>query len=634
MNKSFKVEDHYEPVKQPLEFRIGLYWLHKLGIISLVFGIVFLITYSFQLIGPAFKLFIGAAVSVLLIFFGERMAIKEKQKWFGHGLTAGGWSLAYFTTYAAHYLAGVQVISSLFVETIVLLTVAGGSLVSALRARSEVMAILSVSLASTSIMLSGPSALSDVSFVVIAIACSVLGNFQNWKGLFASGLLGCYLGHFICQYPSWAVIANDVHGQTIASLFLALIWLVFSVGIGYSMKIADDTQEKGKFGAILSYLNAAAFAIGLLLFNGREMSHTTEILLSGAGAVYLGIARWLIKRKHEQTSAVHSIIGLSLINGAKAMHFSGLTLIILDIIQIGLLATIGLRYNIKSFRAFAVFLASVLFPIWIMGALQDAHDVVFGFRSFEYVKVGILAVGVLAPLSWLYVRSATDWSEFGGRDKGYADFYYLAANAMASLMILTMVDHSWQLFALSLQAVVNNVTAIKLEDDFYGLVGTLYLCASAFFLMMSFASWAILPIVLVAALFYCAYAYLVSVPVKGSIKAIIPMHAHVASIVLTGLLLQKLPSEIATLGIGIEGITLLLTGFLLSSRLFRIWGLSVLATMTGKLLFLDMAHYNTFERIISFIAAGLVFLLSSYAYARYTRAFEEEESESRADLPG
>ena len=92
-----------------LESRIGLYWLHKLGIVTLVFGIVFLITYSIQLssnplLMPLFKLSIGFAVSIALLFLGKKMSVKEKEKWYGHGLTAGGWSLAYFTTYAAYYI--------------------------------------------------------------------------------------------------------------------------------------------------------------------------------------------------------------------------------------------------------------------------------------------------------------------------------------------------------------------------------------------------------------------------------------------------------------------------------------------------------------------------------------------------
>ena len=70
-----------------LESRIGLYWLHRLGIVTLVFGIVFLITYSIQLstnplLMPLFKLTIGMAVSMILLLLGKRMSVKEKEQWY------------------------------------------------------------------------------------------------------------------------------------------------------------------------------------------------------------------------------------------------------------------------------------------------------------------------------------------------------------------------------------------------------------------------------------------------------------------------------------------------------------------------------------------------------------------------
>jgi uncharacterized membrane protein len=39
--------------RQPsLESRLALFWLHRLGIVTLVLGVVFLITYSMQTLSP------------------------------------------------------------------------------------------------------------------------------------------------------------------------------------------------------------------------------------------------------------------------------------------------------------------------------------------------------------------------------------------------------------------------------------------------------------------------------------------------------------------------------------------------------------------------------------------------------
>lgn len=49
----------------------------------------------------------------------------------------------------------------------------------------------------------------------------------------------------------------------------------------------------------------------------------------------------------------------------------------------------------------------------------------------------------------------------------------------------------------------------------------------------------------------------------------------------------------------------------------------MLALLTGKLLFFDLANHNTLERILSFIAAGVIFLLASYLYSRFSDSFGE-----------
>jgi hypothetical protein len=61
----------------------------------------------------------------------------------------------------------------------------------------------------------------------------------------------------------------------------------------------------------------------------------------------------------------------------------------------------------------------------------------------------------------------------------------------------------------------------------------------------------------------------------------------------------------------------------------------VLALLTGKLLIVDLANHNTFERILSFIAAGVIFLLASYLYSKFGSGFgaDEKDCEPEAEVP-
>lgn len=117
-----------------LESKIGLFWLNRMGIAMLVLGFAFLMMFSVQQFGPMhyfephLKILAGAVASAVLLFAGKTIGSKDERRWFGHGLAAGGWSLAYFTTYAAYYIPESKIINSLPLETGLLLAIALASL--------------------------------------------------------------------------------------------------------------------------------------------------------------------------------------------------------------------------------------------------------------------------------------------------------------------------------------------------------------------------------------------------------------------------------------------------------------------------------------------------------------------------
>jgi uncharacterized membrane protein len=77
---------------------------------------------------------------------------------------------------------------------------------------------------------------------------------------------------------------------------------------------------------------------------------------------------------------------------------------------------------------------------------------------------------------------------------------------------------------------------------------------------------------------------------------------------------------------------MLTVGLSIKDSFLRRSGLVVLALLTGKLLFFDLANHNTFERILSFIAAGIIFLLASYLYSRFSGSFEDLNEDLAQDV--
>jgi uncharacterized membrane protein len=65
---------------------------------------------------------------------------------------------------------------------------------------------------------------------------------------------------------------------------------------------------------------------------------------------------------------------------------------------------------------------------------------------------------------------------------------------------------------------------------------------------------------------------------------------------------------------GLDGFALMVLGFVLREKTFRIFALLVFSVVTVRLLFFDLASAPTMYRIVSFIFAGAFFVGSSYAY--------------------
>jgi len=610
-----------------LESRIALFWLHRLGIVTLVLGVVFLITYSMQTLSPELtwllpwlKLGTGFAVSLALLWLGEKLTGQDTQKWFGQALTAGGWSLAYFTTYAAHYVPSVNVVESLPLETALLTLVAGGALYSALKARSELMAIYSITLAAGTILLNGPGLYSDISFLIIAIAASILGNTQAWRRLFAFALAACYIGHFYCSFS----ITPNYSEHLILTAFLSSIWFVFALGIGFCLSVPAGARNTA---TALACINAMMLALGLALTNEPSVEHLYQIIFVVFGLLYLATSHWLKGREQSQLSTVHALLGLSFINAAKLMHYSGLTLLTIDVVQIALLAIVAIRYDLKAFRYTAVALSIAFLLFWTAGASSHQAQMVIGIHAIQYFRVAALAAGVFAILALLHLR--TEGKNF------YFNFYYFVSNIVAVLAVSNIDDMSWRAFALALFALTNYLCGLRTKDDYYVDMAFLHLAICATQVVFSCTHWLTLPIALTAAAFYSGYIYSRRLPALEKshlVDLFQSLLGYAGSFTLTTLILAKAPSDYCSTQLALEAIVLLTVGLSIKDSFLRQSGLVVLALLSGKLLFFDLAHHNTFERILSFIAAGIIFLLASYLYSRFSGSFDDLNEDLAQDV--
>ena len=94
-------------------------------------------------------------------------------------------------------------------------------------------------------------------------------------------------------------------------------------------------------------------------------------------------------------------------------------------------------------------------------------------------------------------------------------------------------------------------------------------------------------------------------------------YSLLGTILTTLLLYYNISGSMLTVACGIQGATLLASGFPLRDRVLRLSGLTLLLSCILKLFVWDLRHLDTLPRIFSFIVLGLLLLGVSWVYTRY-----------------
>ena len=113
------------------------------------------------------------------------------------------------------------------------------------------------------------------------------------------------------------------------------------------------------------------------------------------------------------------------------------------------------------------------------------------------------------------------------------------------------------------------------------------------------------------------YRRAVPTPSFGLERHLTSIDAVTASLLLAGVLWHDMPGRWLSLGWAVEGLALVVIGFRLPDKYYRVAGLVMFALLLLKILFVDLAAAETIWRILSFVGAGAILLLASYGYAKF-----------------
>ncbi len=615
--------------RENLELKIGRYWLNRIGILSLVLGTAFFLVYSFQYLGPAAKIAVGYGVGAALMLLGLRLERKRGLEWYGRGLIGGAWAVTYFTTYAMYHVPETKILHSGPVDLVLLLLVAAGAVRHALRYGSPTLAMLAFILGFLTTGISEVTWFTFLSSVILIGSLVILAARMRWHLLLLYGMAGSYFTHVVAverhialggSLAPWGATPAQAAFFLHAAL-LALYWIGYTVGV-----LVMDEREEPRRNALLTttVVNGLAFTLLLLprlstAFHGQE--HAATFLI---GACYLVLVPLARARGLEAVSNAHLLLGLALVTIAIPGRLDRNATSLLWTLEIGSLALLGARFARWPYRVFALALGYwTLF--WFFATQLSSTDraAIFGWNlEWRWVTgaAAIVSYAVAAAASRSLRPDRYRWS-FERQS-----FHVYAAAACIVLWSLTTKTAHSRLLPLfwAVEATAATVLGWAIKDRVIRLFGTLWFLPTILLLYVSMLiGWNFdrnIAFVLVAALFVMSllFRYSPPAPAFAAERYLSGFYAVAASLLLAGVLWRTVLRSWLSLAWALEGLALVVAGFRLPDKTYRVCGLAIFSILLLKILFADLAAAGTIYRILSFVVAGAILLLASFGYAKFT----------------
>ncbi|RKH01111.1 DUF2339 domain-containing protein [Corallococcus sp. CA053C] len=301
------------PERRDLEAHLGTYWLSRLGIVALIIGIAYLITYRFGELGVLARVGAGYLLSAGLGAFGLWLA--RRHELFGRIVFGGGLALAYFVTYALHFIPAVRVIDSQALALVLLAGFVVAIVTIAHRMQSETVAGIALFLGLHTGMLSDITAFTLLSTTLLAAGALFFLVRNRWVIVPLSSLVAVYSTHVV-----WAVRTGHMapgapeDDRLFLSLgFLALYFLLFSVAL-----LARPRDLPLRASLAFPLLNwAGLVSLGAFEVSQEQDSHLFAFLLIVALAQ--GVAAAVARLQRAPVALTHAYLALAAVTLALAM---------------------------------------------------------------------------------------------------------------------------------------------------------------------------------------------------------------------------------------------------------------------------------------------------------------------------
>lgn len=304
-----------------LEYRIGEFWVGRMGVVALWISIAFFISYPF---GPAFPPAFQNLAGYLAAgaFFALSRSWRLSYPSTSRILFAGSLILLYFSTLRLHFFTESPVVPQKAIVLALLTLVLGFLLYVAILRRSQHLACLALFLGFATSLCSDTIHFALVLTAVTSAAAVWMQLRYNWRHGAIFSVFMAYAVHLI-----W-MLNNPILGrpmQAIADHHNSLVYLfIYAALFGTAGLYRAQTSDWTAANVALSFLNGVGFyalssLVALTYFRERsaEVQIAVSVFLVALAAVY-----WTVRQSRFST-AFYACLGYVALSAAIVSYFGG-----------------------------------------------------------------------------------------------------------------------------------------------------------------------------------------------------------------------------------------------------------------------------------------------------------------------
>lgn len=395
--------------RDQLESQIGKLWLNRIGIIAILTGASYFISYAFDSgwIGPKTKIASGLLAGIGLMLWSERLRA-HGQAPFSYALKALGLGMLYLSVWGAFQSYHLISVGIAFAAMVV---ISGMTVWLSLRQDSEVLAFFAmIGGFSTPLLLSTVENHEAVLFTYVCIlnvAILAIVAFKPWPRLQLSGFLGTtaiYIAWFSEYYT------NDQ--RTLTTAFLLAFAAIFAGLAPLNSRNNQPGPSRSSIFFSLPLLNATAAFLALRAMDDDALLGWFALGL-GAFALALSSQFERIAQGEAQIAKsmklLHAAIGIVFFTLAIPLELSSNWITLGWLVESSVLLCVAMSKRI----VFALYFAAVILGFGIVRLLMvdDFHvrTLIFNARFGEYLFAIAILAGIILVCERLPVRRQGPW---------------------------------------------------------------------------------------------------------------------------------------------------------------------------------------------------------------------------------